>query len=185
MAVEKLRLVHGSDVQRELRRGGVRVHRYVLNVPALYIIAGLSIAAFIGCGALWFGGFLANLAGQIGFGLALIVGVVASLVVSYWKGVGEKRFVAFSDDVLIVGEDESRAWVISWDLLDLQKFGFSDMHVSRTGGSLSIEVGGQSIPLLLYSPFASLENPQDFMFHVLTRLGSDNVEASDDDAPEE
>lgn len=183
--MEKLRLVHGSDVQRELRRGGVRVHRYVLNVPGLYLIAGLSIAAFLGCAVLWFGGFLVNLASQIGFGVALLVGIAASLAVSYWKGVGEKRFVAVSDDVLIIGEDESRAWVISWDLLDLQKFGFGDMQVSRTGGKLNIEAGGQSIPLLLYSPFAFLENPQDFMVHVLTRLGNDQDEASDDAAQEE
>lgn len=171
--MEKLRLVHGPEVGLELQQSGVQVHRYVLNMPGLYLMVAIALAAYLTCGVLWFGGFLGELWLKGIFALALVLGIVASLVVSYWKGFGEKRFIAVSPDYLMIGEDATRAWLVAWELLDLQKLGLTDMHVSKAGGRLKIDVAGQTIPVVLFSPFAYLEDPQSFMHEVLTRLGND------------
>lgn len=168
--MEKLRLVHDSEIAAELKRAGVTVHHYTLNMPGLYLFVGLAIIAYLACGVLWFGGFMESLAGKIAFGFALAIGIALSLIVSYWRSFGEKRFVAVSDTHLMVGEDARRMWMVAWELLDADKLGLTGMDVSRAQGRLKIDVAGQSIPLVLYSPFAHLDDPQGFMFAVLTNL---------------
>ncbi|MEZ4458765.1 MAG: hypothetical protein R3E66_03365 [bacterium] len=177
--MEKLRLVHDSEVDAELKMPGVTVHRYVLNMPGLYLFVGLAIACYLGCGVLWFGAMMSGIAGKAGFAVALALGIVLSLTVSYWKGFGEKRFVAVSPTHLMIGEDSTRMWMVGWELLDAQKLGLTDMAVSRAQGRMRIEVAGQIIPLTLYSPFAYLEDPQGFMFHVLTALEQPREENAD------
>ncbi len=177
--MEKLRLIHDSEVETELGKHGVHVHRYALNMPGLYLFVGVAIACYVGCGVLWFGGFMSQPGGLFAFVFALIAGIILSLNVSYWKGIGDKRFVALSDDYLMVGEDKTKMWQISWQLLDAEKLGFAGMAVSKAQGKLRILVAGESIPLLLYSPFAHLEDPQGFMLGVLTRLETNSEESED------
>ncbi len=175
--MENLQLLQGPDATRFLEERDLEVYPYVLNKPGLYLILGIAGVLYLFSAWVWFGNHATTLVWQIGLVAALVVATIFSIMVTYYNHVGANRLVALGKEVLVVGERE-KFWAIDWDLLDLEKLGLKSMELNRGSGSLEIRVGGQHIRLLLYSPFALLADPQDFMFKLLSRF-------QDADIPEE
>lgn len=171
----KLQLIEGNDVAPTVEAQDSRVHRYVVNKPGLNLLLVLSFVFFIAAAILWLGGFATSLGIQIAVGICILLGFTCSVTVSYWNGVGARRFVATSEEHLMIGDAE-RMWMIDWDLLDTQSLGLTNMELSKAGGRLNVQVAGESIPLLLFSPFAYLNEPHEFMAELLGHVQSDEEE---------
>lgn len=173
--MEKLRLVQGPEAIRFLQERDLTVYPYVLNKPGLYLVLALAGILYVFSAWVWLGGNATTMAWKVALVASLVVATGLSILVTYYNHVGANRLVAMGEDVLIVGERE-KFWAIDWSLLDLEKLGLKDMALSRGSGKLDIRVGGQEIRLLLYSPFALLADPQDFMFKLLSRFQNDSSE---------
>lgn len=167
--MDKLRLVQGPEAVEMLERKSIKTYPYVLNKPGLYLILGVAGILYVFSAWLWLGGQADTLGWQIALVVSLIVATGLSILVTYYNHVAANRIVGLGDEWLIVGERE-KFWAIDWDLLDLEKLGLKDMELSKGSGSLEIQVGGQEIKLLLYSPFALLADPQDFMLNLLSKF---------------
>ena len=97
------------------------------------------------------------------------LGAIFGITITYWYHVGEKMVVATNKEALMVG-DMDKMWSFRWELLDAESIGLKDMAVTRASGRLMIKAGGQTVPLLLYSPFAHIDDAQGFMATVLEKV---------------
>lgn len=164
--LQKIQILQGPSLETELARS--TVYNYSLNTAGLYVLAVFAGICVLGAIGLYiFGGpgtwVMAGVAILGGLGSAM------GVTITYWYHVAEKMVVAINDDALLVGNKE-KLWAITWELLDAESIGLKDMAVSRASGRLMIKAGGQTIPLLLYSPFAHIDDAQGFMTTVLERV---------------
>jgi len=115
------------------------------------------------------------------FGLCALL-VLASLgvlsVIYKWAKFTDEHFLAMSASHLYIS-DEGNTWKIAWELLDARALGFDAMDTTRFNGLMAVDVGGQSIPMLLYHPLTYIEDLQGFMVEVLTHLQALQIESGE------
>jgi fucose 4-O-acetylase-like acetyltransferase len=161
----KIQVLQGPDLQREVARS--KVYRYTLNSAALWILAGFAgICVVLGALSYFFASSPWSL---VGLGVFGGLGAIFGITITYWYHVGEKMVVATNKEALMVG-DMDKMWSFRWELLDAESIGLKDMAVTRASGRLMIKAGGQTVPLLLYSPFAHIDDAQGFMATVLEKV---------------
>lgn len=167
--MSKLELLSGPQVEEALRGPDVRVFRYVLNRPGLYFLLAIAFAFYGLAGLAWWETQLSEPHWTVLFVALLGVGVVLSGLAAYWHQFATQNVLGISPETLLIG-GPSRLWSISWDLLDKRSMGFGAMELTRLRGSLTLDVGGQSIKLHLFNAIAYLSDIEGFMLGVLTRL---------------
>lgn len=165
----QVQLHHDSDVIDTLRRDDVEAFGYRVNrlgFSVILVLGGIMLAA---AGSIYTTQGLtqplwtAILGGLVGGGLYLAVNLAR------WYAFQRTHFVAISSRRLYVGR-ETRMWSIDWRVLDPDALGLNSMDTSTISGSMTLDVGGQSIDLELYNAYCYLEDIQGFMLEVLTQL---------------
>ena len=164
-----LQLLHEGDILRALEGADARPHRYVFNAAAgkalAYLSGGLAfVAAAV---AVWKG-----VEATLWFTVCAVLGGLALGLAAYglrWWNFARKNFVVLTDEHLYVGRT-GRAWRIGWELLDRDALGFERMQVGSARAELDVQVAGESIPIHLSHPLASLEDIEAFTLRLLENL---------------
>lgn len=172
--VAKLRLLHGADDVREALKSGeeLDVFRYQLNKPS-FMLALVVGGVLLGLGGmLWWDTGLASASSIAVFVAICAVGLGLGVWVAYWYAYTQTHFVAVSDNELFIGERE-RMWAVDHDLLDRESLGFEDMNISKIGGSMDMDVGGQELRVRLFNAFIHLDDIQGFILRLLQHLKGD------------
>lgn len=164
--MHKIQILQGPSLQTALAQS--KVYHYTLNTAGLYVLAVFAGICLLGAAALYT--FMApGTLVMVGAALLAALGAAMGITITYWYHVAERMVVATTDDHLMVGTTD-KLWSVKWEVLDAEKIGLKDMAVTRASGRLMIKAGGQTIPLLLYSPFAHIDDAQGFMATVLEKV---------------
>ena len=170
----KVLLLHEGDVRRALVGFGGTARHYAFNLGGarvLLILSGLLLAA---------AAVIAVVTGAaiLPWRAAVVLCVVAALALMHfvwrWRKKASSSFLAYDEEHLFLG-DRARAWRISWEALDATSFGLETFTSQSGQGALKLDVGGQSIELLLYHPLMHLDDLQGFIFDVLHKLQGEQV----------
>ncbi len=180
----KVLLLHEGDVRRALVDFDGKAYHYVRNVAGeriLLVFAGILLAA--AAGIVFFTGAVI-----LPWRIAVVLCAVACLSLGWfvvkWHKQAGSSFVALDEEHLFIG-DRKRAWRVAWELLDVKSMGFEQFSTQSGQGVLNLNVGGQSIELILYHPLMHLEDLQGFMVDVLTMLKQDEALAALTEGQEE
>jgi len=172
MAEERIRLLHGPDVERVLEDAeDLAVHAYRLNGPVYGLVGALvaALAAGVGLMAWGYGQFLGSILGSMLFWGLIAGGAVVIVVAAYWWNYARNYFVAVSDDALFVG-NQHRLWRIEWSLLDRRSIGLEEMDLSVVGTQLDVEAAGQQIPIRVFNPFVRIDEMEGLMGRILEQI---------------
>lgn len=168
----KMELLAGPAVKETLKSSDVTVFEYAVNQAGLVAVLVAAVIFYALAGVTWWISGLDEGGWAMAFVCLIGVGVGFSAMAAYWHQYATQNVVGFSDERFFVG-NEKGLWAISWDLLDEESMGFGSMNVTRYGGGLLMNVGGQKIKVHLANAVAYLENLEEFMGGVLLRLLTD------------
>jgi hypothetical protein len=167
--MSKLELMSGPGVEETLKSDDVKVFRYVVNNPGLYLIIGIGLVFYGLAGLTYWETQLSQTVWSVAFFSLLIVGTGFNALAAYWHQFAGQNVVAVSDDKLYVGGPK-KLWGIDWELLDRESAGFDEMELSRLRGALQLQVGGQKIKLHLFNAIAYLDDIEGLMFRLLSQI---------------
>ena len=180
MADQRIRLLHGPDVEEALEEAGeLQVHPYELNTPVYGLMAAVVAALGAGVGLMTFGygQFLGSGLGSVIFWVLIAVGLTLVGVSGYWWNYARNYFVAASEHALFVG-NQHRLWRVEWSLLDRRSLGLEEMELSVMGANLDVEAGGQQIPIRMFNPFVRIGDLEGLMGRILEQI-KDGEDAED------
>lgn len=168
--VERLasRILRGDDLERVLAHRGTEIFRYRSNRPGFIFLSTL-VMILVGLAVFIYSDGLTTTLSLAVFSLVVTVALAISSLVAYWTYFARVHFLAVTEQELIVGH-RREGLRIAFEDLDLHKLGIEALDGSSTHGILNVHTADSEVPLHLFSPFASLDNLEGFMFQVLTKL---------------
>jgi hypothetical protein len=167
--MEHLILLHDEAVERAFR--GVEVHAFRYQ-PNWIAVISVFVVGLVGVGAALLLWHLPDPPDKALRGVAALLGPASALLAAWalhWRSLANTSFIAFSQEHLFVGHDK-RAWRIDRALLDAQTLGFDRLDRSRVRASLTLKIGGQDIPLLLFHPMAFATDIETLIASLLAHL---------------